>query len=251
MLGRHREEQDADAGPRVRRLGGDRARGRCRPRSRGDHRGGEAGHRHRRLARPFGRVGGDDDRGGAHAERFGKGVVDRDAVAGQLRQATSSKTVSTPASRRDGGLAHVAARSAGRSSRNWRRNIGEPRCIAGSTGGRNGERAARAEIRHLAVAHDELAALEDEMRAAEHRRAVREVVIDRDVGERARAEMAAVGKAEQPRRRGPRHGGDLGERIFALRISGKRRHLDRAPWAAAPIQRPRSSASIRRWRISG
>ena len=45
----------------------------------------------------LGRIGRDDDRGRAHAERLGKGVVDCHAVPDQLRHGTSSKTASTPA----------------------------------------------------------------------------------------------------------------------------------------------------------
>ena len=60
---------------------GRRARDRCRLAAAADDRGGEAGHRHRRLRAPNLRLAPVMTIArGAHAEGFGKGVVDGDAV---------------------------------------------------------------------------------------------------------------------------------------------------------------------------
>ncbi len=79
----------------------------------------------------------------------------------------------------------------------------------------------------VAVAHDEIAVLEDEMRGAEHLRSVLVVVIDRDIGERAGAKMTAIRQPQQFGRRGAGHGGDFLQRIFA-RNRAQRRHGDRS-----------------------
>src|SRR5262249_9051755 len=71
-----REQQDADAGPSVRRIVVRKLRLDARFDLAADHRGGEAGHRLRRRARPGGRMRRDDDARRTHVERLGKGVGD-------------------------------------------------------------------------------------------------------------------------------------------------------------------------------
>ena len=78
------EQQDAHAGAPVgrflgRQLGVDAGLGAA-----ADHRGGEARHHRRRDHRPFRRVVGDDDRGARDVEGFGEGVLDLDAVEGEV-----------------------------------------------------------------------------------------------------------------------------------------------------------------------
>src|SRR5438105_1551452 len=69
---------------------------------------------------------------------------------------------------------------------------------------------------HAAVANHQLAVLEHERRGAEHLRLVWLFAVDRNVSDRTGLQMAAIGEAEQPRRRRSRHRGNLGERIFPL-----------------------------------
>src|SRR6185503_669309 len=61
----------------------------------------------------------------------------------------------------------------------------------------DGKRPSRAKIHYLSVAHHKLTALEDEMRAAEHRRAVRLIRVNGDISERAWSEMSAIGQPKQ------------------------------------------------------
>ena len=85
------EQQDADAGPAVRRSPPAPAPIHARLDAAADHGGGEAGEARRRDGGPAGRGGGDDDRRRGHAERLGEGVVHRDALQRQLRHGSTWK----------------------------------------------------------------------------------------------------------------------------------------------------------------
>ncbi len=92
--------------------------------------------------------------------------------------------------------------------------------------GVHAERTAPAIARHLAVADHQLAVLEHQRGRPEHICPVARRRIHRHVRDRARAEMSAVLQSEKLCGRGPRHHGDLDERIFA-RDRGERRDLQR------------------------
>ena len=77
------------------------------------------------------------------------------------------------------------------------------------------QRLAPAVMGDAPVAHDEIAVLENEMREPEHLRYVLVRRIDRDIGEPAFAEMAAILEAEELRRSGAGHDGDLVQGVFA------------------------------------
>ncbi len=79
-VGREAEQQHAHARAAVRRLLGLQLPVDADLGAAADDGGAEARHGDGGLARPAGRVGGDDDAGGAHAERLGEGIVDGDPV---------------------------------------------------------------------------------------------------------------------------------------------------------------------------
>src|SRR6266581_408038 len=79
LLGRHREQQQGDAGTAVRRFLGRQFALDSSLAAAGDHRGGEAGGAVAGVARPGGIARGDDDPGRLHAEGFGEAVVDQHA----------------------------------------------------------------------------------------------------------------------------------------------------------------------------
>ena len=82
------------------------------------------------------------------------------------------------------------------------------------------QRLAPAIMGDAPVAHDEIAVLEDEMGGAEHFRHVLVGRIDRDIGEPARPEMAAILEAEQLRRRRAGHDGDFAMNYIRASIEG-------------------------------
>jgi hypothetical protein len=73
----HREEQHRHAGTRVRRLGRRELAFDCRLALAGDHRGRETGELERGFTRPACVAACDDEAHRAHAEGFGKGVLDQ------------------------------------------------------------------------------------------------------------------------------------------------------------------------------
>src|SRR5690606_3355906 len=97
-VGSEAEQKHPDAGPAIRSFLGrhlivDAALGATT-----NHGCAETSHRYGSLTGPFHRIGGDNDARGTHAESFGKGVVDDDAIdvhrlgdfRTHLRQGTTS-----------------------------------------------------------------------------------------------------------------------------------------------------------------
>ena len=72
------------------------------------------------------------------------------------------------------------------------------------------------DVADLAFLDDDLAALDDVARIAEHLLAVRVLVVDRDVRIGADAQVPLLRQPERPRRAGRRDDGDLVERVFAV-----------------------------------
>src|SRR6185437_11141820 len=76
-------------------------------------------------------------------------------------------------------------------------------------------RRARRHRRDPALARDLDAGFEDAVRRAEHRLDIGLPAIDRDIGHGAGRQSAAIGKAEDARRPGTRHDGDLAQAVLA------------------------------------
>ena len=70
-------------------------------------------------------------------------------------------------------------------------------------------------MQDAAVAHHEIAILEDERRVAEHRRLVGLLRVNRYVGPGAGAEMPTIAQAQQSGGRRAGHDSDFGKRVFA------------------------------------
>ena len=96
LRGRDREHEHAHAWPSVQRLSRRHDPLEARLAAAPDHRGGEAGHRRRRLRGPARGRRRDDKGGRAHVESFGECVVDGDAVDGQRAHATASNGCGRP-----------------------------------------------------------------------------------------------------------------------------------------------------------
>jgi hypothetical protein len=62
--------------------------------------------------------------------------------------------------------------------------------------GRNRERAPVPTLHDFSSSNDNLAILEDEVRSSKHGGSITKVIINGDIGERARRKLAAIGKAE-------------------------------------------------------
>ena len=84
--------------------------------------------------------------------------------------------------------------------------------------GADPQQAPRIRRAQFAVLDDRPAVLDDVAGRGEHRLAIGAVVVDRDVGVGAHAEVALVAQPEQPRRPGARDDRDLLQRVLAIEV---------------------------------